>query len=113
MASNISTANIDTTFPVAGQDNDSQGFRDNFNATKNNFTEAKTEIEALQTNKAFQSAALVAVWSRVETELYRVNPHLPKGRGFSLSPNPLSQVPAGLCHESAILYFCKKPTLCI
>ena len=52
MASNIAPANIDATFPKAGQDNSSQGFRDNFNATKNNFTEAKTEIEALQTNKA-------------------------------------------------------------
>ena len=30
MASNINPNNIDTTYPVAGQDNDSQGFRDNF-----------------------------------------------------------------------------------
>ena len=52
MASNIVPGNVDATFPKAGQDNSSQGFRDNFNATKNNFTEAKTEIEALQTNKA-------------------------------------------------------------
>jgi paraquat-inducible protein B len=52
MASNIVPGNIDGTYPVAGQDNSSQGFRDNFNAIKNNFTEAKTEIEALQSNKA-------------------------------------------------------------
>ena len=52
MASNIVPGNVDGTFPKAGQDNSSQGFRDNFNATKNNFTEAKTEIEALQTDKA-------------------------------------------------------------
>jgi len=52
MASNIVPGNIDGTYPVAGQDNSSQGFRDNFTAIKNNFTEAKTEIELLQTNKA-------------------------------------------------------------
>ena len=52
MASNIVPGNVDGTFPKAGQDNSSQGFRDNFSSTKNNFTEAVTEIEALQTNKA-------------------------------------------------------------
>ena len=52
MASNIVPGNIDGTYPKAGQDNSSQGFRDNFTAIKNNFTEAKTEIESLQTNKA-------------------------------------------------------------
>ena len=52
MASNIVPGNIDGTFPKAGQDNSSQGFRDNFSTIKTNFTEAKTEIEALQTNKA-------------------------------------------------------------
>ena len=57
MASNIVPGNIDGTYPVAGQDNSSQGFRDNFNAIKNNFTEAKSEIEALQSNKASLNAS--------------------------------------------------------
>lgn len=57
MASNIAPANIDATFPKAGQDNSSQGFRDNFNAVKNSLTDAKTEIEDLQTNKANLNAA--------------------------------------------------------
>ena len=52
MASNIVPGNVDGTYPKAGQDNSSQGFRDNFSAIKTNFTEAVTEIEALQTNKA-------------------------------------------------------------
>jgi hypothetical protein len=52
MASNIVPGNIDGTYPVAGQDNSSQGFRDNFRAIKNNFTEAASEITNLQTNKA-------------------------------------------------------------
>ena len=56
MASNIVPGNIDGTFPIAGQDNSSQGFRDNFTAIKNNFEDAKTEIEDLQTNKASTSS---------------------------------------------------------
>ena len=52
MASKIVPGNIDGTFPKAGQDNSSQGFRDNFSAINTNFTEAKSEIEALQSNKA-------------------------------------------------------------
>ena len=57
MASNIDSTSIDATFPVAGQDNDSQGFRNNFNTVKNNFTAAKSEIEALQTNTAKLNAS--------------------------------------------------------
>lgn len=49
MASNINTTDIDTEFPVPGQDNDSQGFRDNFTTIQENFAAAKTEIETLQT----------------------------------------------------------------
>ena len=48
MASDITPGNIDGTFPVAGIDNDSQGFRTNFTNTSTNFTEAKAEIEDLQ-----------------------------------------------------------------
>ena len=55
MASNIVPGNIDGSFPIAGQDNSSQGFRDNFTAIKNNFEDAKTEIQDLQTNKASTS----------------------------------------------------------
>lgn len=57
MASNINPNNIDGTYPVAGQDNNSQGFRDNFTNTKTNFTYAKEEITDLQ-NKVVLKAAL-------------------------------------------------------
>ena len=57
MASNIVPSNIDGEYPKAGQDNSSQGMRDNFSAIKNNFTEAKSEIESLQTNKASLNAS--------------------------------------------------------
>jgi len=57
MASNINPQNIDGAYPVAGQDNDSQGFRDNFTNTKTNFQFAAAEITDLQ-NKAVLKAAL-------------------------------------------------------
>ena len=57
MASNINPQNIDGAYPVAGQDNDSQGFRDNFTNTKTNFEYASAEITDLQ-NKAVLKAAL-------------------------------------------------------
>jgi hypothetical protein len=48
MASNINANNIDGAYPVAGQDNDSQGFRDNFTNSKTNFQYAADEITDLQ-----------------------------------------------------------------
>jgi hypothetical protein len=56
MASNINANNVDGTYPIAGQDNDSQGFRDNFTNIKNNFTNAKSEIEDLQSKAILKSA---------------------------------------------------------
>jgi hypothetical protein len=52
MASNIDFISIDATYPIAGKDNDSQGFRDNFSIIKNNFATAKGDIEDLQMNTA-------------------------------------------------------------
>jgi hypothetical protein len=50
--SNINATQIDETFPIAGQDNDTQGFRDNFNYIKNNLATAAIEITALENNTA-------------------------------------------------------------
>ena len=50
MTSSINSAAINENFPVAGQDNDTQVFRDNFDTIKTNFSYAKTEIEDLQDN---------------------------------------------------------------
>ena len=52
MTSSINPDQINEAFPVAGQDNPSQGFRDNFSATKNNLNTAKSEITDLQSNTA-------------------------------------------------------------
>jgi len=56
MSSSINPNNIDTAYPVAGQDNDSQGFRDNFTNIKTSFTYAKAEIEDLQSKAILKSA---------------------------------------------------------
>ena len=53
--SSINPNNIDGTYPIAGQDNSSQGFRDNFTNIKNNLTFAKSEIEDLQNNAILKS----------------------------------------------------------
>jgi hypothetical protein len=55
--SNINPNNIDGTFPIAGQDNSSQGFRDNFTNIRNNFSYAQSEISDLQA-KAITVSAL-------------------------------------------------------
>lgn len=50
--SNINFAAIDENFPVAGQDNDTQTFRDNFDTIKNALRNANDEITDLQDNVA-------------------------------------------------------------
>jgi hypothetical protein len=50
--SEIVSATIDADFPVAGQDNDSQGFRDNFRIVKDGLATATSEITVLEQNTA-------------------------------------------------------------
>ena len=52
MPSTINPNNINILYPIAGQDNDTQGFRDNFRNIKNNLNTASQEITALQANVA-------------------------------------------------------------
>jgi len=56
MASNINPNNIDGSYPVAGQDNNSQGFRDNFTNIKVNFQYAEEEINDLENNVLLKAA---------------------------------------------------------
>ena len=58
MTSAINPNNIDGTYPVAGQDNNSQGFRTNFTNTSTNFQFAANEISDLQ-SKAVLKQALI------------------------------------------------------
>lgn len=66
MASNINPMNINGSYPIAGQDNDSQGFRDNFTNIRTNLKYAQLEIEDLQA-KAVLKAALTGSSSTTVT----------------------------------------------
>lgn len=55
MASQINENLINAAYPVAGQDNSSQGFRDNFQAIVTNFGFAGTEISSLQANAVIRN----------------------------------------------------------
>lgn len=55
MTSAINYNDIDGTYPIAGQDNSSQGFRDNFTNIKNNFQSAYDEITDLQNKVLLKS----------------------------------------------------------
>jgi hypothetical protein len=56
MASDINPDTINSSYPVAGQDNSTQGFRDNFTAIKTNFAYAEGEINDLQSKVLLKSA---------------------------------------------------------
>lgn len=56
MTSAINPNNIDGAYPVAGQDNNSQGFRDNFTNTATNFQYAADEISDLQAKVVLKQA---------------------------------------------------------
>ena len=59
MASTIDTTNLNQLYPVAGVDNDSQGFRDNFANIKTNLETASSEITALQNVLATEGVKVV------------------------------------------------------
>ena len=56
MTSQIAFTSIDSGFPVAGIDNNSQGFRDNFSLIKDGLSTASSEITILQNNTAKNNA---------------------------------------------------------
>jgi len=56
MTSQINPNDINGAYPVAGQDNDSQGFRTNFTNTVTNFQYAADEITNLQNNVLLKAA---------------------------------------------------------
>jgi len=55
MTSSINAGTINANYPVPGVNNSSQGFRDNFLATKNNFAAAASEISDLQAKAVLKS----------------------------------------------------------
>jgi len=76
MTSQVNPNNIDGTYPVAGQDNDSQGFRDNFTNIRNNFAYIKAEVEDLQNKVVLKSALASTTLSNDFSGNTIVNPAL-------------------------------------
>lgn len=56
MSSAINTNGIDVNYPIPGQNNNSQGFRNNFTAIKTNLDTAGNEISDLQTKVVLKTA---------------------------------------------------------
>ena len=84
MASNISTVNINTNFPVQGKDNPSQGFRDNFGYITQALNIAANEITNLQSFPAGISIA-----STITTGIVKI------GSGINVDNNGVISVSAG------------------
>jgi hypothetical protein len=60
--SNIDPSRINPNFPVQGQDNPSQGFRDNFQGTVEGLTQARNEITDLQANQIVKGTTATNRW---------------------------------------------------
>jgi len=90
MTSSINPNNIDGAYPVAGQDNDSQGFRDNFTNIKTNFSYAGTEITDLQ-NKVLLKAALTG--TTLDNDMAGALLYGAKTQNFSATRVALGTVP--------------------
>ena len=102
MASTISTVGFDAAFPVAGQDNDSQGFRTNFNVTKVGLEAAASEITALQSNtaklnvdNAFNGSVISEAELKANTETVHSNASITASQNISWANGHYQTVQAG------------------
>lgn len=73
MASNIISGTIDGAYPVAGVDNDTQGFRDNFTIIKTGLATAGSEITVLQDTTAKLNASNNFLGSDVTNANFSLN----------------------------------------
>ena len=63
----INITDLDVEFPVPGQDNDSQGFRDNFTVINTNNNAVKTRLEDIETNIVRKDEDVTYVQSSTNT----------------------------------------------
>ena len=90
MASTISTTGYDAAFPVAGQDNDSQGFRTNFNITKLALDTANDEITTLQDDTAKLNADNDFNGSVISEAKMQANTETVNANGNKVVSSPIS-----------------------
>ena len=108
MTSTINYSAINTAYPVAGQDNNSQGFRDNFTAISAGLATAKAEITALQQNSvivqdlATSSTTVVnnllgstlsnGLYSQLNPVVYNIGNITSSGTLININNGPVQQV---------------------
>jgi len=80
--SNIITTSIDESFPVQGQDNNSQGFRNNFSAIKNALTVAKSEITSLENTSVKNNVGTNFNGNKLENIVFNNVSDLYKNKGI-------------------------------
>ncbi len=91
----INTSGINANYPVAGVNNSTQGFRDNFASIKNNLNSAGSEITDLQ-DKAIVKAALSGATLNNNMENTLISNALVKGfRSTFIELGPLVLASAG------------------
>ena len=102
MASTISTTGYNAAFPVAGQDNDSQGFRTNFNVTKVALEAAKGEITTLQddtaklnADNAFNGSVISEAKMQANTETVNANGNVTASQNISWADGHYQTLQAG------------------
>ena len=90
MASTITTVGFDDAYPVAGQDNDSQGFRTNCSVTKVALEAAQSEITTLQSSSAklnadndFNGSKIKEAEMQANTETVYANGNVTTGQNIS------------------------------
>ena len=87
--SDINPTNIDGSYPVAGQNQSSDGFRTNFTNIRSNFVSARDEITDLQ-NKVVLKAALTD--TELDNDMNRAALSKAQLNNFSLSINAKGSV---------------------
>jgi hypothetical protein len=98
MPSTINSNNINVLYPIAGQDNDTQGFRDNFRNIKNNLTTASQEITALQSNVDLTPKIAYAGGITSANVTYPASATAPGAKGqITWGPNPLAPTYLYVC----------------
>lgn len=79
--SSINVNNIDINYPIQGQDNNSQGFRSNFNAIRTALTVAKSEITSLETDTVKRNLDNNLNGNKLENVVFNNSSDLFKNKG--------------------------------
>jgi hypothetical protein len=112
MASNIISGTIDGAYPVAGVDNDTQGFRDNFTIIKAGLAVANSEVTVLQTNTAklnasndFLASDITNANFALNTEKYHPIGTVTTGMNISFLSGHYQSLAINLAEEVATINF--------